>query len=169
MQNETFNVWPSDDRYGICRLIFGSRETLHVEREWKSFSHKYGREELVGLAKLFLNAPLPSGVRSFLGLEMDSLVHLLYKQAGYIVPSYLSGILGFGKRIDVGEADKGDLVIFSNKEGVPDRLGMYLREAQMLEMRGKVVLSAFDPQKALNGENNSTQNQVYEIIKLLPL
>ena len=148
--------------------LFEPNETLELSGEWRDFSSKANREELVQIAQGFVNAPFLSGGRSLFGLDLGAMVQLIFKFSGYIVPNYLSALIEFGEKRPTQDIQKGDVVVFSNDNKIPYHLGLYLGMGQLLDLKGRVIIRAFDPERESGSRNISRQNQVHEVINLIP-
>ena len=146
--------------------LFEHEESTKNSGEFRDFSSKASREELVKIALRFVNAPFLSGGRSLFGLDMGAMVQLIFKLSGYIVPNYLSELLVAGKKTSSSAIKDGDLIFFSNSNMIPCHLAIYLGNGQLLELKGKVTTRSFDPNEEM--KNNSPKNQVYGIINLFP-
>ena len=101
---------------------------------------------------------------SVLGSGMTT--QLLFKLSGYIVPNFLSAIMEAGEKVATSDIQRGDVVIFSNNNLIPHYLSVYLGNAGLLELRGKVTIRPFDPSRET--KNNSLKNQVHKVINLFP-
>ncbi len=160
---DTIHVLPGSQIHADEHEIFKWSESFSFEGESRPFAVKAGRKELTGLARLFMHAPYLSGGRSFFGLFGASWLHLVYKISGYVIPNYLSGLVESGHTVSLEEIQDGDIVIFGNALGLPHHLGLYCGEGQMMEVKGKVELNAFDPEKWSNQKNNSKENRVLHV------
>jgi len=169
LSGRQLNLLPGSNLYFSDNELFDLRDSVQIQGAWKSFSEKYNRDQLVNLATAFVNTPLFYGGRSLYGLSMAAFVHLVYKQAGYTVPAYLSSLLDYGTHIDHAELLPGDLVVFKNLAQIPDRVGMYLGNEELIEMHGALVITPFNPDKAVAKRNICGRNQVHEFIKLVSL
>lgn len=169
LSGRQLRLLPGSNLYFSDNELFGLKESVNIQGAWKSFSEKYNRDQLVGLAREFVNTPLFYGGRSLFGLSMAAFVHLVYKQAGYTVPGYLSSLLEYGEAIDRHELQPGDLVVFKNTVQIADRIGMYLGKEELIEMQGSLLITPFHPKKAVAKRNISGRNQVHEFIKLISI
>jgi hypothetical protein len=148
--------------------LFEPTETMELIGEFRDFSVKASRNELVNTALRFVNAPFLSGGRSLYGLDLGAMVQLIFKFSGYIVPNYLSALIESGDKRPTQDIQTGDLVIFSNDKQIPHHLALYMGEGQVLELRGKVIIRSFDLEKEVKAKNISRKNQVHEVINLIP-
>lgn len=148
--------------------LFEPQETMELSGEFRDFSVKASREELVQIAHRFVNAPFLSGGRSLFGLDLGAMVQLIFKFSGYIVPNYLSALIESGEKTPTQAIQKGDVVVFSNENKIPHHLALYLGKGQIMELRGKVIIRSFDPEMEETTKNNSRKNQVHEVINLIP-
>lgn len=148
--------------------LFDPEETLDLLGEFRDFSAKATRDELVEIAERFVNTPFLSGGRSLFGLDLGAMVQLIFKFSGYVVPNYLSALIEFGEEKDIQAIQKGDVVVFLNNNKIPHHLGLYLGKGRLLDLKGRVLIRSFDPEKEATAKNNSRQNQVHEVINLMP-
>lgn len=148
--------------------LFDAEETLDLPGEFRYFSAKATRDELVQIAERFVNTPFLSGGRSLFGLDLGAMVQLIFKFSGYIVPNYLSALIEFGAKKEIQAIQNGDVVIFSNDNKIPHHMGLYLGKGRLLDLKGRVLIRTFDPDKEAAGKNNSRQNQVHQVINLMP-
>ena len=148
--------------------LFEPKDTMELSGEFRDFSAKASREELVQIARRFVNAPFLSGGRSLFGLDLGAMVQLIFKFSGYIVPNYLSALIEYGKKGAIQAIQKGDVVVFSNDDKIPDHLAVYLGMGQLLDLKGRVIIRSFDPEMEATIKNISRKNQVHEFINLIP-
>jgi gamma-D-glutamyl-L-lysine dipeptidyl-peptidase len=147
--------------------IFSWNESFTFEGSTRPFGKKADRKELVKIAGIFLHAPYLSGGRSYFGLFGGSWLHLVFKISGYTIPNYLSPILDSGKNRSKENIEQGDVIVFGNPYGIPDHLALYIGNGKMMEVKGKVMISDFEPEKWVDEQNNSKENRVLHVKNLM--
>ncbi|WP_114747805.1 C40 family peptidase [Pleomorphovibrio marinus] len=165
---EPFYLLPGSIVHVSSSELFSIEEIVHMEGEFREFTNKANREELVKIALGFLRAPYLSGGRSYFGINSGTLIHLVYKIGGYVVPNYLAGLLTFGKPITQDVLQTGDIVLFANENNIPSHVGMYLGDKQLMEVKGAVQIRPFEPEDHKSVSNISRPNQVHQLLKIFP-
>jgi len=148
--------------------LFSADEIVQMEGHFRAYKEKASREEIGQIARGFLKSPYLSGGRSFFGINSGTLIHLSYKIAGYVVPNYLAGLMSFGRTVTPEELSTGDIVLFSNENNIPSHVGMYLGAEELIEVKGEVQIRPFLPGQIRQSSNISRQNQVHQLLKLIP-
>ncbi|WP_143962275.1 C40 family peptidase [Litoribacter populi] len=158
-KNQKIYILPGSHLHVAQNELFDLSQSLQFSGSSRPRFQKADREELMEIAKMFVNVPYLSGGRSFFGLGAGSFIQLVYKIAGYKVPKFLSQLMVFGKRIEPSEAQPGDLLIFYNEMQLPEHMGLYIGGERIIHMRGKVRIEqiSFMPksgQKNISGFPN---------------
>lgn len=146
--------------------LFDWKTTIDFKGESRPFEEKADRQELVDIVQGFINSPYLSGGRSLYGLYEASLLHLVFKMGGYIIPNYLSPLVSHGQKIPLESIQMADLIVFGNEMGIPHHLGMYLGGNKMMEVNGKVTISSFDPDWWL--QTKADNDGVFHVRNLFP-
>lgn len=114
-------------------------------------SGKKSKDQLVELAKLYLNVPYLWGGKSTFGIDCSGLTQQVYKLGGYQLPrdayqqAELGEVLSF-----VEEAEPGDLAFFDNAEGRIIHVGIILGNHKIIHAHGKVRIDPFDTNGIFN-------------------
>jgi cell wall-associated NlpC family hydrolase len=145
------HLLPGSNIYASSGELFDWRTTIDFNGDSRPFEEKTGRQGVVDIAKTFLHTPYLSGGRSLFGLYEASLFHLVFKIGGYIIPNYLSSLIGHGQETQLEAIQMGDLIVFGNEIGIPHHVGLYLGDGEMMTVNGKVSISRFDPEKKRHG------------------
>jgi gamma-D-glutamyl-L-lysine dipeptidyl-peptidase len=147
--------------------LFDLSQSIQFEGRCRPRSKKASREEVIGIAKSFINAPFLSGGRSYFGLGSGSFIQLTFKIAGYRVPKFLSQMLGFGRKVAIEDARAGDVLIFGNEKQLPEHMGIYMGDNKVIHMRGKVLVEAVDFETKSGRKNISVFPNVLDVRNIM--
>jgi hypothetical protein len=105
------------------------------------------RDNLVELAKTYVNAPYLWGGRSPYGIDCSGLMQVLFKMIGVSLPRDSGQQVGLGKTVDfISMAQPGDLAFFDNEEGSITHVGMIFPNGHIIHSSGYVKLDKVDHQ-----------------------
>jgi gamma-D-glutamyl-L-lysine dipeptidyl-peptidase len=147
--------------------LFDLSQSIQFEGRCRPRSKKATREEVIEIAKSFINAPFLSGGRSYFGLGSGSLVQLIFKIAGHRAPKFLSQMIGFGKKVSSGDARPGDVLIFGNEKQLPEHMGIYMGDNRVIRMRGKVLVEPVDFDVKASRKNISVFPNVLDVRNIM--
>lgn len=123
--------------------LFKVEEQLVFNGEAKILSQKRDIEFLIQEALKFQGIPERKGGRTPFGMDPCGWIRMVYRIAGYVIPSDASGLLGVGKPADSLEGEPGDIVLFES--GKELRAGLLLTDRRMLFMDGDLRPYALNP------------------------
>ncbi|MBD8487868.1 C40 family peptidase [Echinicola sp. CAU 1574] len=147
--------------------LFDMDGTIDFKGNSRHYKDKATGEELVSLAKMFINVPFLSGGRGFFGIGSGSFIQLVYKIGGYKAPKYISQFVEAGKEIDYREIQLGDVLIFGNNKDIPHHAGIYIGDSQVIHVKGKVRVDKVKLDGTKMTKNNSPLYQVLKIRRLM--
>ncbi|GGZ28321.1 hypothetical protein GCM10007049_21590 [Echinicola pacifica] len=149
-------------------LHIGTNELFEVEKHLKFHGESRpmrpvsSPEEIISLARLFLNVPFLSGGRGFFGIGAGSFLQLVFRMAGYQIPKFISEIIHVGKAVTLAEIEAGDVLIFGNNKDIPHHAGIYAGENQVIHVHGMVRIDSLTRDEAgLYGNKPPILNVLY--------
>jgi len=102
-------------------------------------------ENIITLAKQYLNCPYLWGGKTALGIDCSGLTQVVYKMVGIQLPRNASQQAEKGKLVSfIEEAKPGDLMFFDNAEGKIIHVGIYLGNHKIIHASGKVRIDSID-------------------------
>jgi len=115
--------------------LFKMDEQFAFNGESKSLGQRRDFEYLKTVATRYVNAPQQAGGRSPFGIDAASLVHMVYRIAGYPIPRTLEAQQAAGKKVK--DAVPGDLAFFG-KNGKASHVGIVLDDQKIIHCSGRV-------------------------------
>lgn len=131
-------------------------------------SGKKSKEQLVEIAKAYLNVPYLWGGKSSFGIDCSGLTQQVYKIGGYTIPrdayqqAEIGEVLSF-----VEEAEPGDLAFFDNAEGRIIHVGIMCGNGTILHAHGKVRIDPIDTNGIFNTDSQKYSHRLRFIRKLI--
>ncbi len=144
-------------------------DTYEIFCETKQVQGLISREELILLAKNYLNVPYLWGGKSNFGIDCSGLVQQVYKFAKIHLPrdakdqAQKGEMLGF-----VEEALPGDLAFFDNDEGQIIHVGIIIKNQHILHAHGKVRIDPIDSTGIFNTDMQKYSHKLRFIKRILP-
>ena len=125
-------------------------------------------ENVLKLARTFLNAPYLWGGRTHMGLDCSGFTQAVFRLNGISLPRDASQQSGIGQVINlVTEALPGDLAFFDNDEGMITHVGLILDSTSIIHASGKVRIDALDHQGIYNVETNKYSHRLRLIRRIM--
>ena len=131
-------------------------------------SGKKSKEQLVEIAKAYLNVPYLWGGKSSFGIDCSGLTQQVYKIGGYKIPrdayqqAEMGEVLSF-----VEEAEPGDLAFFDNAEGRIIHVGIMCGNGKILHAHGKVRIDPIDTNGIFNTDSQKYSHKLRCIRKII--
>ena len=116
---------------------------------------KQNREAIIKTALSFLNTPYLWGGKSQMGMDCSGFSQIVYHINGYKLPrdSYLQAKKG--RKININDAQQGDLAFFANKDGRIVHVGIVLDENRIIHAsQGVVHIDSLDVKGVFNIKRN---------------
>ncbi|MCK5029613.1 MAG: C40 family peptidase [Bacteroidales bacterium] len=149
----------SDD---VIRIPFGSalpnfnksNNTFVINNnkyELISDSQLEGNNNIIDLAKQFVNSPYLWGGKNPFGIDCSGLTQLIYKALGEYMPRDASQQVNIGETINfITDTQAGDLAFFDNDEGLITHVGIVLEQNEIIHSSIKVRIDSLDQQGIYN-------------------
>ena len=113
-------------------------------------------DELVNIARLYLNTPYLWGGKTVWGIDCSGLVQQVYKWAGIQLPRDAWQQAEKGEALHfLMEARPGDVAFFDNEEGRIIHTGILLSGHSILHSSGKVRIDSIDTEGIVNSETGA--------------
>ncbi|MEG0982920.1 C40 family peptidase [Algoriella sp.] len=131
-------------------------------------SGKKSKEQLVEIAKAYLNVPYLWGGKSSFGIDCSGLTQQVYKIGGYKLPrdayeqAEMGEVLSF-----VEEAESGDLAFFDNADGKIIHVGIMCGNGKILHAHGKVRIDPIDSNGIFNTDSQKYSHKLRCIRKII--
>lgn len=120
-------------------------ENFKVDESDIFISNEINAEQIINLAKQYLNAPYLWGGKSVMGIDCSGLVQVVFSICGIRLPRNASQQIEKGKVVDfLSESTAGDLAFFENAEGKIIHVGILLNPTQIIHASGWVKIENID-------------------------
>ena len=150
--------------------LFKMDEQFAFNGNAKSISQKRDSDFVRMCAMKYLNAPEMEGGKSPFGISNSNFVQMVFKIAGWQVPSSISAQLNSGKKIkDVSDSASGDLAFFKDKKGNIDHVGIILEENKIIHVAGQVRIDHLNEEGILNAESKIYSHSLAHIRRIISL
>lgn len=137
----------------------------YIKEEEKTELTSYGSNDIIYIAKYFLNAPYLWGGRTPYGIDCSGFTQIVSKICNITLPRDASQQVELGETIDfIDEVKQGDLAFFDNREGNIVHVGIILEDSSIIHASGKVRIDKLDHQGIFNHEANEYSHKL-RIIK----
>lgn len=143
-----------DQEFKIGALYFKSLGELVSTKDER-------KEEIVKLARSFLNSPYLWGGKSSFGLDCSGFTQSVFKMAGIKLLRDASQQATQGELLNfLEEAQAGDLAFFDNEEGEIIHVGIILSSNEIIHASGRVRIDQLDHQGIFNRELGKYSHQL---------
>lgn len=130
--------------------------------------HLITREELVAIAKSYINVPYLWGGKSNFGIDCSALVQQVFKYAEIRLPRNANQQAKIGEMLAfVEEALPGDLAFFDNEEGKIIHVGIIIENQRILHAHGKVRIDPIDSTGIFNTDAQSYSHKLRFLKKVI--
>ncbi len=132
-------------------------------------SGKKSKEQLVEIAKSFLNVPYLWGGKSTFGIDCSGLTQQVYKIGGYQLPRDAYQQAEEGEVLSfIEESVPGDLAFFDNADGKIIHVGILCGNNQIIHAHGKVRIDPIDTHGIFNTDSQHYSHRLRFIKKMIP-
>ena len=119
------------------------------------------REEVIRVAKSYLNAPYLWGGKTPFGIDCSGFTQSVYKIAGIKLWRDASQQANQGETLSfLEEAQGGDLAFFDNEEGQIIHVGILLSNEEIIHASGRVRIDKIDHAGIFNSETGKYTHQL---------
>lgn len=147
--------------------LFVNEEQLAFNGEAKSLHQRWSADQLVNLAKRFLNAPYLWGGKTPFGVDCSGFVQQVYRVGGYQLKRDSGEQVLQGKEVALENAVAGDLAFFTNQEDKISHVGMLIGDDQIIHASGKVRIDRLDQKGIFNLEQNRYTHTLFKIKRII--
>lgn len=132
-------------------------------------SGKKSKEQLVEIAKAFLNVPYLWGGKSTFGIDCSGLTQQVYKIGGYQLPRDAYQQAETGEVLSfIEESVPGDLAFFDNADGKIIHVGILCGNHQIIHAHGKVRIDPIDTNGIFNTDSQKYSHRLRFIKRMIP-
>ena len=125
-------------------------------------------EELVRIAKQFVNSPYLWGGRSPYGIDCSGLTQIVFKILGINIPRDAGQQVKKGETVDfITMVQPGDLAFFDNEEEIITHVGIIIDNGKILHSSGYVKIESLDHQGIFNLETQKYSHKLRVIKRIL--
>lgn len=125
-------------------------------------------DEVIRLAKVFVNSPYLWGGRSPYGIDCSGLVQVVYKILGVSLPRDAGQQVKIGETVDfINMVQTGDLAFFDNQEDFITHVGILLNSGKIIHSSGFVKIENIDHQGIFNAETQKYSHKLRVIKRIL--
>lgn len=125
-------------------------------------------DEIVRVAKQFINSPYLWGGRSPYGIDCSGLSQVVYKIIGLNIPRDAGQQVKIGETVDfINMVQSGDLAFFDNDEEIITHVGIILENGKIIHSSGYVKIESLDHQGIFNLETQKYSHKLRVIKRIL--
>jgi len=125
-------------------------------------------EEVVRIAKQFVNAPYLWGGRSPFGIDCSGLTQVVFKIIGINIPRDAGQQVKTGEPVDfINMVQPGDLAFFDNEEEIITHVGIIIGNGKIIHSSGFVKIESLDHQGIYNVEAQKYSHKLRVIKRIL--
>ncbi len=125
-------------------------------------------DEIVRLAKQFINSPYLWGGRSPYGIDCSGLTQIIYKIIGLQIPRDAGQQVKIGETVNfINMVQPGDLAFFDNNEEIITHVGIIIDNGKIIHSSGYVKIDNLDHQGIFNAETQNYSHKLRVIKRIL--
>jgi gamma-D-glutamyl-L-lysine dipeptidyl-peptidase len=125
-------------------------------------------EEVIRVAKLFINSPYLWGGRSPFGIDCSGLSQVVYKILGVNIPRDAGQQVKIGDTVDfINLVQPGDLAFFDNDEEIITHVGIIVENGKIIHSSGYVKIDNLDHQGIFNLETQKYSHKLRVVKRIL--
>lgn len=125
-------------------------------------------EEIVRIAKQFINSPYLWGGRSPYGIDCSGLTQVVYKIIGLSIPRDAGQQVMIGETVDfINMVQPGDLAFFDNDEEIITHVGIIIDHGKIIHSSGYVKIENLDHQGIFNLETQKYSHKLRVVKRIL--
>lgn len=131
-------------------------------------SLKPSGNQLISLAKQYLNSPYLWGGKSALGIDCSGLTQVIFSMCGVFLPRNAYQQAEKGEQIlSLEEAQAGDLAFFQNSKGKIVHVGLLLNSRQIIHSSGWVKIENIDSKGIISLKTGEYSHTFHSIKRLI--
>ncbi len=160
---------PGSSIYGYEKGLFiaGNNSYQCIDNPF-SESIENLNEEIVRIAKLFINSPYLWGGRSPYGIDCSGLSQVVYKIIGLNIPRDAGQQVKMGETVNfINMVQPGDLAFFDNEEEIITHVGIIIDNGKIIHSSGYVKIESLDHQGIFNLETQKYSHKLRVIKRIL--
>ena len=147
--------------------LFKIEEQLAFNGEAKSLGSKRDSDFLKQTALKYLNAPYQWGGRSPFGIDCSGFTQNVFRICGYDLQRDAWQQEKSGQKVELEEAQLGDLAFFKNKENNIVHVGIILEDNHIIHASGKVRIDSLTKDGIINVDTSKLSHTLVGIKRLL--
>ena len=125
-------------------------------------------DELIRVAKLFVNSPYLWGGRSPYGIDCSGFTQVVFKIVGHSIPRDAGQQVKLGETVDfVNMAQPGDLAFFDNDEEIITHVGIIIDNGKIIHSSGYVKIESIDHQGIFSVNTQKYSHKLRVIKRIL--
>ena len=162
----------TDENGGLTSIPLGatisSASFLRSSFEGIQLHGKKEKDNLIGTALLYLNAPYLWGGKTPFGIDCSGLTQMVYALNGYSLLRDSAQQATQGEALSfIEESEAGDLAFFDDNEGKITHVGIIMNDNYIIHVHGKVRIDRIDHSGIFNIEQKKHTHQLRVIKKII--
>lgn len=156
----SFSSINSSNIFNINNVDFEDKEVYEI--------YKPTSENIVVIAKKYINAPYLWGGKSILGIDCSGFTQIVYKIVGVPLNRDASQQAKQGNKVlSIKDALPGDLAFFDNNRGHITHVGIIISNKLIIHASGWVRIDKIDEKGIFNSDTNTYSHKLSSIRRLL--
>jgi hypothetical protein len=151
----------------LSNPLFVTEEQLAFNGEAKSLFQRWTIEQLLTVAKKYLNAPYLWGGKTPFGIDCSGLTQQVFRVSGYHLKRDSSQQICQGKEVTFEEKLPGDLAFFKNDNGMMNHVGIVLPDDSIIHASGRVRIDGLDSEGILDEVSNKHTHKLFKIKRIV--